>query len=102
MNNQNVKFNIGLVQNAIKNYHDSIGKETKPHHFINEARLVRFAMTGSFKATFDYKNLTREQQRMLRRVLCMDCRLIKSHVDYKLRKEACRELVTKNQRKKQT
>ena len=99
MNNQNVNFNIGSVQTALKNYHDSIGKETKPYHFINEARLIRYAMTGDFKTIFDYKNLTREKQRVLRRVLCMDCRLIKSHVDYKLRKQTCRELVIKHSEK---
>jgi hypothetical protein len=99
MINKKANLNISLVQTALKNYHDRIGKETMPHHYINEVRLIRYAMTGDFKTAFDFINLSGEQQRVLRRIICMNCRLIKSHVDYKLRKQACRELVIKQSEK---
>jgi hypothetical protein len=96
MNSNHPNLGISSVQTALKNYRDSIGKETNPYHFINEIRLIRYALTGDGRRHCDFNNLHREQQHVLRRVICLNRRLIKLHVDYKLRKHACRYLVLKH------
>ena len=73
-------INIGSVQTALKKYRDSLGKETKPHHFINELRLIKYAMTGDNKQAYDLSNPPREHLTTLRRVICMNRRLIGLHV----------------------
>ena len=89
------KLNISSVQTALKNYRNSLGKETKPHHYINELRLIRFSMTGGSKQAYDLSNPPREHLRTLRRVICINRRLIRLHVSYALRKQACRAFVLK-------
>jgi hypothetical protein len=88
--------NISSVQKALKEHRDSLGKETKSHHYVNEVRLIRYAISGDNRTTFEFENLSRADYRVLRRVICLNRRLIRSHVDYKLRKQACRELVIKH------
>ena len=95
MKNPKQNINIGSVQTALKKYRDSLGKETKPHHYINELRLIRFAMTGDSKQAYDLSNPPREHLNTLRRVICMNRRLIGLHVEYGLRKQACRAFVLK-------
>jgi len=95
MHYQKVNFNIGSVQTALKDHRSSIGKETKPCHYMNEIRLFCFALTGNCKSPFDMKNLTGKQRWIASRVICCNRRLIRLHVDYKIRKEACRSLVLK-------
>ena len=90
-----IATNISSVQTALKKHRDSLGKETKPHHYINEMRLIRFAMTGDSKQAYDLSNTPREHMTMLRRVICMNQRLIGLHVAYALRKQACRAFVLK-------
>jgi hypothetical protein len=90
-----LNLNIDSVQTSLKKYRDSLGKETKPHHYINELRLVKFAMTGDAKQAYDLSNPPREQLTTLRRVICMSRRLIGMHVPYALRKQACRAFVLK-------
>lgn len=85
--------NIGSVQTSLKHYRDSLGKETKRHHYANEIRLIRFAITGSCKSDLDINNPSREQLPALRDVIRLNRQLIESHIDYKLRKQICRELV---------
>jgi hypothetical protein len=43
------KIDISLVQTALKNHRDSIGKVTLPRHYINEIRLIYFAVVGNSK-----------------------------------------------------
>ena len=95
MKRVNLNLNIGSVQTALKKHRDSLGKETKPHHYINEMRLIRFAMTGDSKQAYDLSNPPREHLNTLRRVICMNRRLIGLHVEYGLRKQACRDFVLK-------
>ena len=92
---QKINFHIRAMQTALKKYRDSLGKETKQHHYINELRLIRFAMTGDSKQKYDLSNPPREYLTTLRRVICMSRRLIGLHVDYSLRKQACRAFVLK-------
>ena len=90
-----INFDIRAMQTALKKHRDSLGKETKQHHYINELRLIRFAMTGDAKQKYDLSNPPREHLTTLRRVICMNRRLIGMHVPYALRKQACRSFVLK-------
>lgn len=90
-----LNLNIGSIQTALKKYRDSLGKETKQHHYINELRLIKFAMTGDAKQTYDLSNPPREHLSTLRRVICKNRRLIGMHVPYAQRKQACRDFVLK-------
>ena len=90
-----IATNISSVQTALKKHRDSLGKETKPHHYINELRLSRFAMTGDSMQAYDLSNPPHEHMTTLRRVICKDRRLIGIHVPFALRKQACRDFVLK-------
>jgi hypothetical protein len=90
-----LNLNIGSIQAALKKYRDSLGKETKQHHYINELRLIKFAMTGDAKQPYDLSNPPREHLSTLRRVICKNRRLIGMHVPYVQRKQACRDFVLK-------
>ena len=92
-------LNIALVQTALKNHRDSIGKATLPRHYINEIRLIRYAVVGDFKPPCDLSSLPREKMHVVRRVICLNTRLINLHVSYEDRKQACRELVLKYEAK---
>ncbi len=92
-------INIASVQVALKNHRDTAGKETKPYHYANEVRLIHFAVMGHCKSPCNLKNVPREKNTLVRRVICMNRRLINLHVDYELRKQACRDLVLKYEAK---
>jgi hypothetical protein len=99
MSNHSSPKNLQAVQAALKNLRDSLGKTTRPYHYSNEVGLIRFALTGDFNCQLDLKSLTRTQQQLLRRVICLNIKLINTYVDFKLRKETCRNLVLKAQSK---
>jgi len=99
MTRNHTLLDIGSVQTALKKSRDSRGKETKPHHYVNEIRLIRYAMTGSCKMPFDLKNLPAEQIPVLHRIIRLSRRFIKLHVEYKQRKLACREAALKYETK---
>lgn len=99
MNNQNVNFNIGSVQTALKNYRDSIGKPTDRHHYMNEARLIRYAISGRSQVVGDIKPVTRAQRKLFKRVIDMNRQLISEGFNYQLRKLVCRE-IAENQKNK--
>jgi hypothetical protein len=90
-----INTNISSVQTALKKHRDSLGKETKPHHYVNEVNLIEFAMTGDSKQKYDLSNPPREHLTTLRRVICMSRRLIGLHVDYAQRKQSCRDFAFK-------
>lgn len=100
MSLQKENLDIGSVQTALKDYRQSIGKLTYPHHYKNEIGLIRYAMTGNFKTHFDLKNLNGKQRWIARRVICLNRRLIRLHVRFKDRKQACREFFLKHQAKR--
>ena len=60
MKTPNLNLKIASIQTALKKHRDSLGKETKQHHYINELRLIKFAMTGDAKQTYDLSNPPRE------------------------------------------
>lgn len=92
-------INIAAVQTALKNHRDSVGKVTLPRHYINEIRLIHFAVTGSSKPPCDLKSLPREKLHLARRAACKNIQLINLHVSYEDRKQACREIVLKYEAK---
>ena len=100
MSLQKENLDIGSVQTALKDYRQSIGKLTYPHHYKNEFGLIRYAITGDFKTHFDLKNLTVKQRWIASRVICLSCRLIRRHFIYNDRKQACRKFVLKLETKK--
>lgn len=87
------------VHAALKSYRDSIGKLTQKHHYINEVRLVHYAVTGRTQAVSDIKSATRLKRKLYSAVLCINCQLISKGVDYQLRKQVCRQ-VFENQKTK--
>ena len=95
MKKPKLNLNIASIQTALKKHRDSLGKETKQHHYINELRLIRFVMTGESTQAYDLSNPPREHLTVLRRVICMNRRLIGMHVPFTLRKQACRAFVLK-------
>lgn len=99
MKNSNSQINLSVMQTALKQQRESIGKETSPCHYMNEIGLVRYAITGNFKTHFDLKNLNGKLRWIALRVICLNRRLIRLHVRFKDRKQACREFVLKHQTK---
>jgi hypothetical protein len=93
------KLDISSVQTALKNHRDSIGKLTLPRHYINEIRLIHFAVVGNSKPPCDLKSLPREKLHLARLAACKNIQLIKLHVSYEDRKQACRETVLKYEAK---
>jgi hypothetical protein len=92
-------LDIAAVQTALKNYRDSIGKETQPRHYINEIRLIYFSVVGNCKPPCDLKSLPRHKLHLARRAACKNIQLIKLHVSYEDRKQACRETILKYEAK---
>jgi len=96
MKRQASPFNCASMQATLKAHRDSLGKETKPHHYSNEVGLVRSALTGNSRAGYDLANPPIGRKRITRRVICMNTRLIEAHVPYEQRKKDCREFVLKH------
>jgi len=90
---------IRTVHAALKSYRDSIGKPTQKHHYINEVRLIYYAITGRNQAVSDIKSVTRLKRKLYAQILCINCQLISEGVDYQLRKQVCRQ-VFQNQKTK--
>ncbi len=63
------------------------GKETKPHHFMNEARLINWAMTGKFTG-LDRDSLSYDEMDLLAELENQDLILIGSQCSYEQRKTA--------------
>lgn len=86
-------FNCASVQAALKAQRDSAGKQTKPCHYVNEVKLLRYALTGSASTACDFSNPPAERLQITRRVICLNRRLIKAHV-LSLAKKESRHAVT--------
>lgn len=90
-------IDLSPMQSELKHRRDSIGKETKPHHYKNEICLVRFALIGNCKSRIDLKNLAGKQRWIASRAIFYNRRLIRMLASYKVRKQACRDLALKLQ-----
>jgi hypothetical protein len=95
MKHATLPIDLSAMQTTLKDYRQSIGKETKPHHYANEVRLINFAVTGSRQGCYRHLHLTRELSRAIRRVVCLNMQLIQLHVQYHDRKQSCRSLFLK-------
>ncbi len=63
------------------------GKETKPHHYMNEARLINWAITGQFTG-LDRDALSYDELDLLAELEAQDLILIGSQCTYDQRKTA--------------
>ena len=66
--------------------HDSIGKTTKPHHYMNEARLITEVITGAFKGR-NRDQLTQAELELIMLVENRDVLLIGQGKDFAARKK---------------
>jgi len=99
MKNPAPNANCASVQAELKAHRDGLGKVTKPVHYKNEIGLMRFALTGDCNTKCNFADPPAERSRLTRQVICLNRRLIRMHVPYKSRKQACREFVLKQQAK---
>lgn len=63
------------------------GKETKPHHYMNEAKLINWAMTGKFTG-LDRDSLSYDELDLLAELEAQDLILVGSQCSYEQRKTA--------------
>ena len=75
------------VSTVLKLSREQIGKETKPHHYMNEARLINWAITGQFTG-LDRDSLSYDELDLLAELEAQDLILIGSQCTYDQRKTA--------------
>ena len=102
MSPSNCSRSLANMQKALTETRNSLGKVTKPYHYVNEVRLLGYALHSGFKSGLELKDLTRDQMRLLRRMICLNTQLIRAHVDYADRKQSCRQLVLDQEAKSRT
>jgi hypothetical protein len=95
MKRQASPFNCASMQATLKAQRDSLGKETKPHHYSNEVGLVRSALTGNSRADYDLANPPIGRKRITRHIICLNTSLIAEGVAFEQRKRICREIALK-------
>lgn len=75
------------VSAVLKLSREQLGKETKPHHYMNEARLINWAITGQFTG-LDRDSLSYDELDLLAELEAQDLILIGSQCTYEQRKTA--------------
>lgn len=95
MKNALSSLDLSAMQAALKDSRHGEGKDTKPYHYANEVRLINFAVTGNSFGCYRNQTINRKLSKTIRRVVCLNSRLIKLHVQYKDRKQSCRGLFLK-------
>jgi hypothetical protein len=93
---------ITTLNTTLKSYRDSIGKPTLRHHYINEARLIHYSLTGRNQMVSDIKPATRVKRKLYAEVISISCQLISKGVGYQLRKQVCRQVVENQKSKSST
>ena len=86
-NRQASAAHYGVVCEMLAMRREAEGKGTQPHHYINEARLLAFALTGEFKP-LDRDSLAASERRILKRLEMRASVLIGMGKSYDERKEA--------------
>jgi Rha family phage regulatory protein len=81
------------VADMLQEVRADAGKETGRIHHMNEAKLIRFALTGSETAKWDRDTLSRDDLKLLGKVERLDMRLIARGMPFHDRKASCRALV---------
>lgn len=89
---RDTKIGHHLIGFALQTTRDRLGKQTETHHFQNEAKLIRYAMTGAVKSSLCREDLSREELRVLASVERLNARLLALGESFQLRKEKCRLL----------
>lgn len=74
-----------VMSDILHDVRAEIGKATQAHHYVNEAKLINRALTGS-PAGVDRDNLTPEELRILARLEERNSVLIGRGIDYQQRK----------------
>ena len=95
MKNAPSHIDLSAMQAALKDHRRGLGKETEQRHYVNEIRLINFAVTGNSFGCYRNLPITRELTRAFRRVICKNINLIKLNVPYPDRKKSCRDLFLK-------
>lgn len=95
MKNAPSPIDLSVMQAALKDHRRGLGKETEQRHYVNEVRLINFAVTGNSLSCYRNLPITRELSRAIRRVICKNINLIKLNVPYQDRKKSCRDLFLK-------
>lgn len=85
------KIGHHLIGFALKTSRQIAGKDTDVHHYQNEAKLIRYAMTGTL-APLDRDGLTREELKILARVERANAEMLAVGEGYAMRKGKCRVL----------
>lgn len=75
------------VSAVLKLSREQIGKETSPHHYMNEARLINWAITGQFTG-LDRDSLSYNELDLLAELEAQDLILIGCQCTYEQRKTA--------------
>ena len=75
------------VSAVLKLSREQIGKETKPHHYMNEARWINWAITGQFTG-LDRDSLSYGELDLLAELEAQDLILIACQCTYEQRKTA--------------
>lgn len=75
------------VSAVLKLSREQSGKETRPHHYMNEARLINWAITGQFTG-LDRDSLSYDELDLLAELEAQDLILIGSQCTYDQRKTA--------------
>jgi hypothetical protein len=88
-------IDLSVMQAALKDHRHGLGKEAKSHHYVNEVRLINFAVTGISHGCYRNKPISRKLSRTIRRVVCRNTKLIKLDVKYPDRKKSCRDYFLK-------
>jgi len=95
MKNAPSTIDLSAMQAALKDIRHGLGKDTEQRHYVNEVRLINFAVTGNSLGCYRNSSITRELSRTIKRVVCLNSRLIKLRVQYQDRKKSCRDLFLK-------
>lgn len=74
-----------IINEAIKSTLEAQGKEVKPYHYINEARLVNEALTGS-RAPIDRNQITKADLKRLKQLTAKNLQAIYQGKGYHERK----------------
>jgi phage regulator Rha-like protein len=79
-----------LMNATLQMVREHQGKETKPHHYANEARLINFALTGDFKPV-DRNSATAEDLALLAKLELKNTLLMGLNQNYEDRKAALQQ-----------
>ena len=83
---------LSVMQTTLKEHRQNLGKETGRFNYRNEVGLINYAVTGKHNGCVRDLIITRKLLKAIRRVVCENIKLIKLHVCYEDRKQACQNL----------